>query len=72
MDLSKGSCDKIIVCFGGGYNSESSIFSYYNLVCGILNHSDIIVEDPILDMNVGDVKKLVLHLKDILKPFWNF
>jgi acetoin utilization protein AcuC len=69
--LSKETCDKLLVLFGGGYNSKESIYSYYNIMCGILNKKDYIKEENIPDRNLDEVKQLVLELKRLLKPHWN-
>ena len=33
---SEKTCEKLIVLFGGGYNSEASVKSYYNIICALL------------------------------------
>ena len=71
-ELSKKTCDKLLVLFGGGYNSKESIYSYYNIMCGILNKKDYIKEEDIPDRNIEEVKLLVLELKSLLKSHWKF
>ncbi len=70
MELSLITCNKLLVLFGGGYNSSASIKSYYNIMCGLLGRKDIITEDDILDKKAKDVKQLVVELKKLLAPFW--
>jgi len=69
--LSKGTCNKLLVLLGGGYNSRESIASYYNVMCGLLNRKDYIKEEKIPDRNTAEVKQIVLDLKRSLKPYWN-
>jgi acetoin utilization protein AcuC len=71
--LSKNSCDKLLVLFGGGYNSDASIYSYYNIMCGLLKRSDYIREEDTTRLQKYEkIKELVLTLQTILKPYWNF
>ena len=70
-NLSYRTCNKIVVLFGGGYNSQESIISYYNIMCGLLNKDDDYVkEKEILDNKSAEVDKLVLDLKNNLKSYW--
>jgi len=70
-NLSKETCDKLLVLFGGGYNSKESTYSYYNIMCGLLNKNDYIKEKDIPDRNLEEVKQLVLELKELLKSHWD-
>ena len=45
MELSENTCNKLLVLFGGGYNSTASIKSYYNIMCGLLNKKDYMKEE---------------------------
>ena len=44
MGLSVNTCDKLLVLFGGGYNSNKSVISYFNIMCGLLNKDGYINE----------------------------
>jgi len=70
--LSTKTCNKLLVAFGGGYNSDASVKSYYNLVCGLLGKREHITENEIADPNSQEVKALVNRIKTILKDHWNF
>ncbi len=70
VELSNNTCKKLLVLFGGGYNSSASIKSYYNIMCGLLGRKDIVIEKNIQDMKSEDVEQLVVKLKKLLAPFW--
>ena len=72
IKLSEKVCKKLLVLFGGGYNSDSSIFSYYNILCGLLNKKNYIKDKEIPDNKVEEVKRIVNELKKILSPYWDF
>ncbi len=72
-NLSAKTCNKLFVPMGGGYNSQSSIFAYYNIVSGIVKNKDFIVEDDKFENEqIDEVKKRVKKLKILLKPYWDF
>ena len=71
VELSNNTCKKLLVLFGGGYNSSASIKSYYNIMCGILGRKDIITEEDIPDKKAEGVEQLVFELKKLLAPYWN-
>jgi len=70
--LSDETCKKLLVLFGGGYNSDASVKSYYNIMCGLLNRSDYIKEVEKTDETYDKVVDLISELKNILKPYWSF
>ena len=70
VELSNNTCKKLLVLFGGGYNSSASIKSYYNIMCGLLGRKDIIMEEDISDKKAEDVEQLVFELKKLLAPHW--
>jgi len=73
QELSKETCDKLLVLFGGGYNSQSIIICYYNVICGLLNNPNFIKEkDSMSHFKVQTVMDRVLSLKEILKEYWDF
>lgn len=71
MNLSSTTCNKLLVLFGGGYNSQASVTSYYNIMCGLLGRKDYIKEKDIPDKKTDDVDHLVSELKKLLSPYWN-
>ena len=71
MDLSSATCDKLLVLFGGGYNSSASIYSYYNIMCGLLGKKDYLKEEEIKDINAAEIEQLVNKLKKHLSSWWN-
>jgi acetoin utilization protein AcuC len=71
-ELSRGTCDKLLVAFGGGYNSDASVISDYNIMCGLLGRKDFIEEKEIHDRKHNLAKQLVSQLKDLLNPYWQF
>jgi len=71
LELSKNTCKKLLVLFGGGYNSSSSIKSYYNIMCGLLERKDFIIEKEIPGKKSEDAEQLVLKLKKLLDSYWN-
>jgi len=70
-ELSADTCDKLLVLFGGGYNSSASVISYYNIMCGLLSKEDYMQEKDITDKGVDEVENLVYELKKLLMPHWN-
>ncbi len=70
-EISKESCDKLLVLFGGGYNSDASVKSYYNIMCGFLDRAEYIKEKEISDNGFETVKKSVEQLENILSPYWD-
>jgi len=68
--LSKMTCDKLLVLFGGGYNSQKSIISYYNIICGLLGKSKYIKEEELEDIHLEEVKEIIKEVKLNLNPFW--
>ncbi|MCK4348240.1 MAG: hypothetical protein KAW47_06450, partial [Thermoplasmatales archaeon] len=70
LSLSSSTCNKLLVLFGGGYNSSASIKSYYNIMCGLLGRKDIVIEKNIQDKKAENVEQLVFELKKLLAPYW--
>jgi len=70
-EISKKSCNKLLVLFGGGYNSNSSAISYYNIMCGLMNRKNFIKEDdPRSHFRIETVMEKVSRLKKELEPWW--
>jgi len=70
-ELSADYCNKLLVLFGGGYNSSSSVISYYNVMCGLLDEDKYLKEiDNTSHQKFEKVKNLVFDLKKVLKPHW--
>ena len=72
QQLSKKSCNKLLVLFGGGYNTQASLISYYNIICGFLNKNSYIPEEPRSDLRENHVRNLVNEIINILESHWNF
>ena len=72
IGLSSQSCNRLLVLFGGGYNSDASVICYYDLLCGFLGRSDVIMEDEIPDDHQSHVKQLISDLKQYLRVRWDF
>lgn len=70
-ELSSTTCNKLLVLFGGGYNSEASITSYYNIMCGFLNRKDYMKEKDIPEKHTEEVEQLVSELKKQLVSHWD-
>ncbi len=70
-ELSADTCDKLLVLFGGGYNSSASVISYYNIMCGLLSKEDYMQEKDTPDKGVDKVENLVSEFKKLLMPHWN-
>lgn len=69
-ELSKQTCKRLLVLLGGGYNSISSIKSYYNIMCGLAEREDIINEEEIRDVNFSKTRKTTKELMEILSSYW--
>jgi len=72
MNLSKETCNKLLVLFGGGYNSDSSVISYYNILCGLLEKEGYITEEYKQEYFKNDIDLLLEKFKRIYSPFWDF
>ena len=70
-ELSKETCEKLLVLLGGGYNSVACIKSYYNVFCGLLGKTEYLEEDDIPDSDPGAVRHVVSQLKASLNEYWN-
>jgi len=70
-ELSDKTCKKLLVCFGGGYNSDESVVSYYNIMCGLLNKKEYVKEKEILDEKSVEVDGLVSDLINNLSNHWS-
>jgi len=70
-ELSSSSCNKLLVLFGGGYNSEASVISYYNIMCGLLGRDDYIKEEELPENKTEKVEQLISELKTILATYWD-
>jgi len=70
-ELSSATCDKLLVLFGGGYNSSASVYSYYNIMCGLLGKKDYLKEEEIENINAAEIKQLVDKLKKNLSSWWS-
>lgn len=71
LSLSSSTCNRLLVLFGGGYNSLASIKSYYNIMCGLLGRKDTIKEKDIPNEKAEDVEQLVFELKKLLASYWD-
>ena len=70
-ELSVDTCNKLLVLFGGGYNSSASVISYYNVMCGLLGREDHMQEKDIPDKGIDKVENLVSELKKLLITHWS-
>ena len=68
--LSEETCKKLLVLFGGGYNSRASIYAYYNIMCGLMKKNDIINEKTVRDVRLDETKKTVNELKQTMSCYW--
>lgn len=69
--LSEETCNRLLVLLGGGYNSNASVISYHNIVCGLVGVEDIIEEEEIPDTKVETTRERIKELKRALSPYWN-
>jgi len=69
--LSEKTCNKLLVLFGGGYNSDASVKSYYNIVCGLLGVEEIVREEDIPDTKLEITIERIKELKRILSDYWS-
>ena len=68
--LSKDTCNKLVVLFGGGYNSESCIQAYGNEVSGLLGGDALVREPEPVDADPNAVETMLADLKIRLADFW--
>jgi len=69
--LARSTCDKVLVLFGGGYNSSASVRSYYNIMCGLLGRKEYFQEPARVDRNTEEVMQVVAELKQLLTAHWD-
>jgi len=70
--ISEKSCNKLLVLFGGGYNGESSVKSYYNIMCGLIGRDDYYREvDKYAFSKYEKTKETVSKLKHFLEQYWD-
>lgn len=69
-ELSKETCEKLLVLLGGGYNSSACIKSYYNVFCGLLGKKEYLDEEEIPDTDPEAVRHVVSQLKQSLSEYW--
>jgi len=69
-ELASRTCEKLLVLFGGGYNSDASVKAYYNITCGLMGKSSIITEQEQHEIIDSQVQDNVRELQRILSPFW--
>ena len=77
-EISRKTCDKLLVLFGGGYQSDACVKSYYNVMCGLLGKKEYFKEEEIPDLEIdiykdpygSQIDDIVYELKQKLKPYW--
>jgi len=70
-EISYATCNKLLVLFGGGYNSQASVKSYYNIMCGLLDKNEYLREEEIKDIRKKEVEELIIKLKKNLSKYWD-
>jgi acetoin utilization protein AcuC len=70
-ELSKETCQKLLVLLGGGYNSIACIKSYYNVFCGLIGNKDFLEEEELPDTDPEQVQNTVNKLKQYLSEYWS-
>jgi len=68
--LSKETCNRLAVLFGGGYNSDSCIQAYSNIVSGLLGEKNVLTEPETRDADPDAVDTMLLDLKQRLGDYW--
>jgi acetoin utilization protein AcuC len=70
VKLSSETCNRLAVLFGGGYNSESCIQAYGNIVSGLLGAKQCASEPEPIDADPGAVETMLADLKMRLADYW--
>ncbi|MBU0497504.1 MAG: acetoin utilization protein AcuC [Candidatus Thermoplasmatota archaeon] len=70
--LAEQSCRRLLVCLGGGYNSNTCIKAYYNVLSGLLHFEQSIVEPMLSEHVINQVHKIVDQVKEHLQDYWSF
>jgi acetoin utilization protein AcuC len=70
MKLSKDTCSRLAVLFGGGYNSESCIQAYGNIVSGLLGETTYQSELELPDADPNAVDTMLSDLRTRLADYW--
>ncbi|MEM0467456.1 MAG: hypothetical protein QXX20_07710 [Candidatus Thermoplasmatota archaeon] len=68
--LSTETCNKLLVLFGGGYNSISCIIAYYNILSGILGDKDFYTEPETIDSSGVNIDIIIKDVKKHIKKYW--
>jgi acetoin utilization protein AcuC len=71
IELSRSTCNRLLVLFGGGYNSDSSVKSYFNIMCGFLDRDDYLEEKSTDESNQKYVERIVRDLKIKIGEYWS-
>lgn len=69
--LAMDSCRRLLVLLGGGYNSQSSVYAYYNIAAGLLGRDDFVDEEDIQDRRIRETKQNVDKLVNLLSPYFS-
>ncbi len=68
--LSEETCKKLLVLFGGGYNSISCIIAYYNILCGILGTKEYFTEEDTADITKAEVDQIIIDVQKHIEKYW--
>lgn len=68
--LAKETCNRLVVLFGGGYNSDSCIQAYGNIVSGLLGEKNVITEPETRDADPSAIDAMLADLKTRLGDYW--
>ncbi|MEW6070905.1 MAG: hypothetical protein AB1485_09830, partial [Candidatus Thermoplasmatota archaeon] len=68
--IAENTCNKLIVCLGGGYSEEGSVKGYYNIISGLLRNDDFIKEKGFEERRIEETKNIIKSLKTNISNFW--
>lgn len=69
--IAENTCNKLVVCLGGGYHQDGSVKGYYNIISALLGMENFISEKEIEYENILETKKIIEQLKKKLVGFWD-
>lgn len=69
--IAENTCNKLVVCLGGGYHEEGCVKGYYNIISGLLGNNDFIKEKEFDDGKIAETRNIIERLIKEISGFWD-
>ncbi|MDI6856371.1 MAG: histone deacetylase family protein [Candidatus Thermoplasmatota archaeon] len=71
--IAESTCNKLVVCLGGGYHEDGCVKGYYNEISGLLKADNFINEKKVVDeRRINETKEIIDRAIMKLSNYWNF